>query len=291
MDIVKNLYLSWTEARLRGEQAGGDEAWGDLTTEPRGVDYIETDAGGVPAMWVAPKQAAVDRVLLGIHGGGFVSGSIYSHRKLFAHLAEAVGARALIFDYRLAPEHRHPAALDDSVSAYTWLLDQGVSPDHIAFVGDSAGGGLAITTQLRARLRGLPLPAAALLISPWVDMELTGQTHETNRAADALFDKEFVQALVDIYLGEAVDRRDPLVSPIHADLAGLPPIFIQVGDDETLLDDARLMDEHARKAGVDVRLDVFPGMQHTFQMAAGRSTDADEAIRRLAEWTRPRLGL
>lgn len=291
MDIVKNLYTSWTEARLRGEQAGDDEAWGGLTTEPRGVDYIETDAGGVPAMWVTPKQAAADRVILGIHGGGFVIGSIYSHRKLFAHLAKAVGARALIFDYRLAPEHRHPAALDDSVTAYSWLLDQGVSPDHIAFAGDSAGGGLAITTQLSARLRGLPLPAAALLLSPWVDLALTSQTHETNRTADALFDKEFIQTLVDIYLREDDDRRDPLISPIHADLAGLPPIYIQVGDDETLLDDARLMDEHARKAGVDVRLDVFPGMQHTFQMAAGRSPDADEAIRRLAEWTRPRLGL
>ena len=266
-----------------------DDAWGALTAEPRGVDYIETDAAGVTALWAAPKRSAADRVLLCMHGGGFIGGSIYSHRKLFGHLAKATGARALIFDYRLAPGHTHPSQVDDATDAYGWLLGQGISAHHVAFAGDSAGGGLAITTQLRARQRGLPLPAAALPFSPWVDMEAVGDSYRTAR--DAFFTADVVRGLAGVFLGAGGDPRDPLVNPLYGDLTGLGPVYIQVGGDEVLLDDARGLDEHARKAGVDVRLDVFPGMQHTFQMAAGRAPEADEAIRRMAEWVRPRLGL
>jgi monoterpene epsilon-lactone hydrolase len=283
----------WAAARLAGERPDteqpGSESWGDLTAEPRGVDYIETDAGGRPAMWAVPKEGAEDRVLLCMHGGGFVSGSIYSHRKLFGHLAKATGARALIFDYRLAPEHTHPAQVDDATAVYEWLLDQGTDADRIAFAGDSCGGGLSITTQLRARERGLPLPAAALPFSPWVDMEAIGESYGTNAEKDAFFSADFVRSLAGIYLGEG-DPGDPLANPLYADLSGLGPIYIQVGGDEVLLDDAYRLEEHARKAGVDVRLDVFPDMQHTFQMAAGRAPEADEAIRRMAGWVRPRLG-
>jgi acetyl esterase/lipase len=287
---VKALYESWTAARLRGEQHD-DEAWGDLTAEPRGVDYIETDAAGVPGMWLVPKECAENRVLLCMHGGGFAGGSIYSHRKLFGHMAKAAGVRALVFDYRHTPEHTHPAQVDDATAAYRWLLEQGIDPDRVAFTGDSSGGGLAITTQLRAREQGLPLPAAAMPFSPWFDMELRGGSYESNRATDAFFYKEVVQGLVDMFLGQDGDPRDPLANPFYADLTGLPPIYIQVGGDETLLDDGRRFAELARDTGVEVRLDVFPGQQHTFQMAAGRAPEADDAIRRQAEWVRPRLGL
>jgi acetyl esterase/lipase len=289
-EAVKDLYVSWTAARLKGQQHD-DEAWGDLTAEPRGVDYIETDAAGLPAMWLAPKGCAEDRVLLCMHGGGFVGGSIYSHRKLFGHMAKAAGVRALVYDYRLSPGHVHPAQVDDAVTTYRWLLEQGIEPGHMAFTGDSSGGGLSITSQLRAREQGLPLPAAAMPFSPWFDMELLGGSYESNRETDAFFYKEVVQGLVDMFLGAGGNRRDPLANPLYADLSGLPPIYIQVGGDETLLDDSRRFAEQARDAGVEVRLDVFPEQQHTFQMAAGRAPEADDAIRKQAEWVQPKLGL
>jgi monoterpene epsilon-lactone hydrolase len=287
---VRDLYVSWTEARLRGEQHD-DEAWGDLTAEPRGVDYLEVDAAGLPAMWLVPKGCAEDCVLLCVHGGGFVGGSIYSHRKLFGHLAKAAGVRALVFDYRLTPEHVHPAQVDDATAAYRWLLGQGIDAGRVAFTGDSSGGGLVITSQLRAREQGLPLPAAAMPFSPWFDMELLGGSYESNRDKDAFFYREVVQGLADMVLGEGGDPRDPLANAFYADLGGLPPIYIQVGGDETLLDDSRRFAEQARNAGVEVRLDIFPEQQHTFQMAAGRAPEADDAIRRQAEWVRPKLGL
>jgi epsilon-lactone hydrolase len=286
----------WEAARLAMVQPGGegpdDESWGDLTAEPREVDYLETEAGGRPAMWAVPKRSNTDRVLLCMHGGGFVSGSIYTHRKMFGHLAKAAGARALLVGYRLLPEGGvYPAPAVEMVTAYQWLLDQGTAAGHIAFAGDSTGGWLAITAQLRARDQGLPLPAAALLLSPVVDMEVSGESYETNRDKDPFFAKELVRGLVGSFLGEAGDPRDPLANPLYADLSGLGPVYIQAGGDETLLDDARRLEEHARKAGVDARLDIFPGMLHTFQMAAGRAPEADDAIRRLADWVRPKLGL
>lgn len=275
-----------------GFERPDDEFWGDLTAEPREVDYLEIEAGGRPAMWAIPKGASTDRVLVCIHGGGFVSGSIYTHRKMFGHLAKASGARAVLVSYRLLPEGGgYPGPVVEVVAAYRWLLGQGIAARHVAFVGDSTGGWLAVTAQLSARSQGVPLPAAASLISPAVDLEVSGDSYETNRDKDPFFQKQLVQSLVSGFLGEAGDPRDPMANPLYADLAGLGPIYIQVGGDETLLDDARRLDERARKAGVEVRLDVFPDMLHTFQMAAGRAPEADDAIRRMASWIRPRLGL
>ncbi|HYX60338.1 MAG TPA: alpha/beta hydrolase fold domain-containing protein, partial [Streptosporangiaceae bacterium] len=171
----------WEAARLamtRPDVEGpDDESWGDLTAEPREVDYTEVEAAGRPAMWLVPKRARTDRVLLCLHGGGFVGGSIYTHRKMFGHLAKAAGVRALLVGYRLLPEGGgYPVPVDEGEAAYRWLLDQGTEPGHIAFAGDSVGGWLAITVQLRARARGLPLPAAALLMSPVSDLEVTGES-------------------------------------------------------------------------------------------------------------------
>jgi epsilon-lactone hydrolase len=285
----------WEVARRAWAEPGFErpdgESWGDLTAEPGGVDYLETEAGGLPAMWAVPKGASADRVLLCIHGGGFLSGSIYTHRKVFAHLAKAVGARALIVSYHLLPEGMYPVPERDVLAAYRWLLDQGNDADRIAFAGDSVGGWLAVTVQLAAREQGLPLPAAALLMSPCVDMEASGESYQVNEDRDPFFKRDVVRAIIQGFLGEGIDVRDPRVNPLYADLSGLGPIYIQAGEDETLVDDARLLDEHARKAGVDVRLDVVPGMLHTFQMAAGRAPEADDAIRELASWVRPRLGL
>jgi monoterpene epsilon-lactone hydrolase len=274
-----------------GFEAPDDESWGDLTAEPRGVDYLETEAGGLPAMWAVPKRASTDRVLMCIHGGGFQGGSIYTHRKMFGHLAKAAGTRALLVSYRLLPEGVFPAPEEDVTNAYRWLLDQGISAGRIAFAGDSVGGWLAVTVQLRARELGLPLPAAALLMSPCVDMETTGRSYETNRDSDPFFKRDVVRGIIRGFLGEDTDARDPRANPLYADLSGLGPLYIQAGGDETLADDARLLYEHAVKAGVDARMDIVPGMLHTFQMAAGRAPEADDAIRELAGWVRPRLGL
>jgi epsilon-lactone hydrolase len=285
----------WEASRLAMVQPGfetpDDESWGDLTAEPREVDYLETEAGGLPAMWAVPKRASTDRVLMCIHGGGFVSGSIYTHRKMFGHLAKAAGARALLVSYHLLPEGVFPVPAQDAENAYRWLLDQGISPGAIAFAGDSVGGWLAVTVQLRAREQGLPLPAATLLVSPCVDMETTGESYATNQDSDPFFKPDVVRGIIRAFLGEGTDARDPRVNPLYADLSGLGPVYIQAGADETLADDARLLDSRARKAGVDVRLDIFPDMLHTFQMAAGRAPEADDAIREMAGWVRPRLGL
>jgi monoterpene epsilon-lactone hydrolase len=285
-EAVRRHWEASRQAMVTGERRD-DEAWGNLTAEPGGVDYQETTVTGLRAMWAVPHQCADDRVLLCMHGGGFVSGSIYTHRKLFAHLAKAVGARALIFDYSLAPA-QHPTQVTEATRIYWWLLDQGIN--RVAFTGDSAGGGLVVTTQLKAREMGLPMPAAALPFSPWVDMEVTGESYKTNRDKDPFFYEESVRELAGIFMGDG-DPRDPLANPLYADLTGLAPTYIQVGGDETLLDDARRLESHARAAGVEVRLDVFPEMLHTFQMAAGRAPEADDAIRRMAAWVRPRLGL
>ena len=212
----------WEASRLAMVQPGfdapDDESWGDLTAEPREVDYLETEAAGLPAMWAVPKRASTDRVLMCIHGGGFVGGSIYTHRKMFGHLAKAAGARALLVSYRLLPEGVFPAPEDDVTNAYRWLLDQGISAGRIAFAGDSVGGWLAVTVQLRARELGLPLPAAALLMSPCVDMETTGESYETNRDSDPFFKRDVVRGIIRGFLGEGTDARDPRVNPLYADL-------------------------------------------------------------------------
>jgi monoterpene epsilon-lactone hydrolase len=267
------------------------EGWGLLTAEPTGVDYTETNAGGITALWATPKNAVSDRVIIGLHGGGFFSGSMYTHRKMFAHLAKAIGCRALVLNYSLSPEHPYPAQLNETLSAYRWLLELPIAPKQIAFVGDSAGGNLCITALLKARDQGLPLPAAVLPISPWYDMEVTGASATFNLGKDALFTREWILQIGQMYLGENGPKTDPYVNPLFADLKGLPPIYIQTGGDELLLDDAVRLYERAIAAGVDIKLDVFPHMQHTFQMAVGRAPESNKAIASLAQWVIPKLGL
>ncbi|WP_428493258.1 alpha/beta hydrolase [Rhodopila sp.] len=267
------------------------EHMGDVTAEPGSIDYAEVEAGGVPAMWVVPKGSAQDRVLLCAHGGGYCFGSMYTHRKLYGHCAKMIGCRALIVHYGRTPEHPHPGPVNDMAKAYRWLLDQGIRPNHIALIGDSAGGGLAVTTLLRLREQGLPMPAATMPLSPWLDMEGGGGSFESNQQKDVLVAHEMLLEMAKTFLGENGNRRDPLANPLHGDLRGLPPAYIQVGGDETLLDDSRGLAEALQRADVEVKLDVFPDMQHVFQFLAGVAPEADEAIAKLAAWVRPRLAL
>ncbi|MFI7674660.1 alpha/beta hydrolase [Actinophytocola sp. NPDC049390] len=263
-----------------------DSHWGDVTAEPGGVDYLEVDAGGVRALWAVPHGAPDDGVLLCVHGGGFIGGSMYTHRKMFAHLAKRAGVRALIVDYRLTPEFRHPAALEDCVTAYEWLRAQGVT--RIAITGDSAGGLLTLTTTLRVD----PKPVAIMPFSAWTDMEFRGESLKANVSTDVLFggDRPMnLRALVGMYVGPDGDPADPEASPINADLSGLPPAYITVSDAEMLLDDSVRLHEKAVSQGVDATLDVVPGQQHTFQMAAGHDEVADDSLARMAAWVRPFL--
>lgn len=295
-EALKDLYKGWVAAMGANphmsleDMRGLFDHWGDVTGEPGGVDYIEVDAGGVPCMWAVPKGCAQDRVLISTHGGGYVAGSMYTHRKMFGHIAKAVGCRALILHYRRAPEHPHPAPVQDAVKVYQWLLNQGIKPQHLATTGDSAGGALCLSLLLAARDQGLPLAAASLPISPWSDMEITGETIKTNAHLDALVQEPVVKGMVGMFLGGA-SPKDPLANLLYADLKGLPPMYIQVGAHETLLDDSRRLADRARAAGVEVKLDVYPEMQHVFHFLAGAAPEADDAIKEMAAWVRPKLGL
>jgi monoterpene epsilon-lactone hydrolase len=270
------------------EQRALGEGFGDLTSEPEGVTYEPVDAGGVPAEWVTPDDADPEAVLLYLHGGGYVIGSVASHRKLVGHLCKAAGCRGISVDYRLAPEHPHPAAVEDSTTAYRWLLAQGVEPGRIAIAGDSAGGGLTLTTLLSLRDAGTPLPAAAVPLSPWTDMEGTGESMTSRAVHDPLVADAGLKAMADLFLS-GKDARDPLASPLHADPTGLPPLLIQVGDHEVLLDDSVRFAARAEKAGVDVTLEIWPEMIHVFQMGAGNVPESTQAVARIGEWLAPRM--
>lgn len=294
---LRTLYQSWTDRMAASPEMDVAtlrdlfEEWHLPTAEPSDVTYEEVDAGGVPALWCTPIGAALDRVLLYTHGGGFVVGSRNTHRKVAGQVAKAVGCRALVIDYRRAPEHPFPAQLDDAVAAYRWLLGSGVAAQHLALIGDSAGGNLAISTALRLRGESGPMPAAVLALSPWLDMEHLGKTLDTNAATDALVQRAVVQAMSTMFLGASGSATDPLANPLHADPTGLPPTYIAAGGAETLLDDAERFAQQARLADVDVTFEVTPEMQHVFPMLAGRAPEADATIAAMAAWVRPRLGM
>lgn len=293
---LRDAYRKFSEAALSNPNASladmraNAELFGEMTSEPAGVSMEKVDAGGVPALMLTPDGAQTDRVLQYTHGGGYVFCSAASHRRLAGHIAKATGCRALVLDYRLAPENPHPAAVNDAVTAYRWLLAQGIKADHIALAGDSAGGGLVVATLLKLRDEGIPQPAGAVPISPWADMEGSGESMQTRAAVDMCVQKPGIQQLGALFLA-GKSTRDPYASPVHADLKGIVPMYIQVGDEETLLDDSVRLAHRALDAGVETKLEIYPEMQHIFQICAGNLPQADVAIQRMAVWLKPRLGL
>ena len=272
-------------APSRAEQLAIAERIGDSTTEPAGVTYDDITVDGVPAQWVNPDGADLRRVLLYFHGGGFCFCSTHSHRKLVGHLAKAAGCRALNVGYRLAPEHPHPAALTDALTAYRWLLENGTEAREVVVAGDSAGGGIALSLLVNARDAGLRLPAAGVLCSPWVDLAMTADSITTRGDLDVRQDPVGTTWCARQFLAGG-DARDPSASPLYADLAGLPPLYIQAGDWDILVDDAHRLAEKARRCGVDVRLDLFPEMQHAHQIGAGTMPEADDAVARSGAYLR-----
>jgi epsilon-lactone hydrolase len=240
------------------------------------------------AEWLRPPGVRADAAVLYLHGGGYVIGSPRSHRHLAAAIARAAGTRALMLDYRLAPEHPFPAALDDAVAAYEWVLSHGIAPERIVVAGDSAGGGLTMAVLLALRERGLPRPAGGVCISPWVDLTGSGASYTTRAAADPIVTREGIEEMAKAYVG-AGDRKAPLISPLFADLRGLPPLLVHVGTDEVLLDDARGLAERARAAGVDVTLEEWPAMVHVWHWFLPMLDEAQAAVARIGTFVRARI--
>ncbi len=270
------------------EMRAGMEAFTTAAPLPEGVDFDPVDAGGVPAEWTRGAGASDDRVVLYFHGGGYVMGSVATHRGLTAGISRAAGARVLSVDYRLAPEHPYPAAVEDGVAAYRFLREQGVAPGQLAVAGDSAGGGLTIATLLALREAGEPLPACGVCISPWVDLTQGGESMETKADEDPLVGREVLQQMADAYVADG-DPRAPTASPCFADLAGLPPLLIQVGTAETLLDDARSLADRAKTSGVDVVLEEWDQMIHVWHAFALLLPEAKQAIDRIGEYLKEKL--
>ena len=242
-------------------------------------------AGGVTAEWIYGPDANEDRVLVYLHGGGYIIGSMRTHRVPLSLLSKASGARVLGLDYRLAPEHPFPAALEDSLAAYRWLLSNGIKHTNIVIGGDSAGGGLAAATLVALRYAGEPMPAAGILHSGWTDLTNSGGTFISKAEEDPIIDRDMVDNMAMAYLGDK-DRKTPLASPFYADLRGLPPLLMQVGTAEVLLDDSLGFAERAKAAGVDVTLEVWDDVPHVWQMFAPILPEAQQAIDHCGEFIR-----
>src|SRR5262245_3453306 len=255
---------------------------------PRGTRARRVDAGGVKAVEVSTPNSRSDRMILYLHGGAYSYGAPSHYRDLIWRIADAAGARVLCIDYRLAPEHPFPAAVDDAVAAYRWLLAVGAAPRRLAIMGDSAGGGLVFCTLLRLRDEGVALPAAAVALSPWTDLALTGPSLKSNAAADPFLKAEQAPSLARYYLA-GVDPRHPYASPLYGDPIGLPPTLIQVGSDEILRDDAVRMADKLRAAGCRVELEVWPRMPHVWQMFARIIPESRRAVERIGSFIRAEM--
>lgn len=284
---VKAAYGRWRRSTPVAQmRADWDELFGYM---PDGVSVEPVRIGMLEAAWIGAPGVRVDRAILYFHGGGFQVGSIRSHLELMACISAAAGCRVLGVNYRLAPEHRFPAPLTDAEAAYDWLMAQGFSPGMVALAGDSAGGSLVLSTLLRLRDAGRPLPAAAAVMSVWTDLTAAGASYETRREADPIHQQPMILAMAGNYLGEGGDPKDPLASPLFGDLRGLPPLLIQVGDRETVLSDSEDFAARARDAGVDVELQIYPDMIHVFQQFPRDLAQARAAIAAIGDFLAPRF--
>ncbi len=248
---------------------------------PRGTKYEPVIADGVTAEWVFTTNHPPGLTLLYLHGGGYLINSAKSHRGHVANIVKAAKARALNINYRLAPEHPFPAAVEDAVKAYRWLLKQNIPPQQIALAGDSAGGGLAVAAMLALKEAGDDLPGAGVCLSPWFDLAMTGNSNKDKIQVDKILNPIDIENMAAHYLQQA-DPKTPTASPLYGDLTGLPPLLIHVGTDELLLDDSRRFADLARKAGVEVQLDIWEGMFHAWHLAVGILPEASRAIADIA---------
>jgi monoterpene epsilon-lactone hydrolase len=250
---------------------------------PHSVSLETISVNGVPADWLEPDNAVDGRVILYLHGGAYAICSPTTHRGLAGNIAKACQSRLLLIDYRLIPEHPFPAALEDALASYRWLLDKGFQPEHIAIGGDSAGGGLSLATALSLRDHHEPLPAAIFLLSPWTDLTFSGDSIRTRAEQDPLLKLTDDGWMVDIY-ANGNPLTHPYISPLFADLAGLPPTLCQVGTEEILFDDSSRLEQKASQAGVDITLETWQGMWHVFQAFAPYLPESTQAIEKIGEF-------
>jgi len=286
---LKRESIDWNtyEAILRFRQEV-EEGAGKFGKLPAGIEVSPISIDDIPAEWILPAQAGKDQVILYFHGGGYVSGTCKAHRAIVAKFVKGTAVGALLYEYRLAPEHRFPAALEDSLAAYRWLLAQGISSSHIVFVGDSAGGGLCLATLLALRDQGISLPAGAVAYSPVTDYKCTGESYRTN-AKVCLSPAGIAPAFAKHYAGDK-DPGLPYISPLYGDLHGLPPMLIYVGGDETLLDDSLRFAEKAKTAGVDVTLRVGEGLFHCYPACAPLFPEATQAMDEICAFIKTHIG-
>lgn len=285
---VKKVYRSWGRATTVNQMRDDwDALFGSIAVD---AEIEVLTIGALHAEWVTAPQARGNAAVLYLHGGGFQVGSTRSHRGLMARISAASGCRVLGLDYRLAPEHRYPAAVHDAIAAFDWLLAHGgFDAEHVALAGDSAGAGLALSTLLSLRDAGRALPAAAVLMSAWTDLTASGGSYETRAQADPIHQRPMILAMARNYLGAEADPRDPLVSPLFADLQGLPPLLIQAGDRETVLSDSTRFAHKARAAGVPVELTVWDDMIHVFQQFPDELAEARRALDAIGTFLRAHL--
>ena len=254
---------------------------------PFGLVVEPFELAGMRAEWLLPAGVRKAPAILYLVGGGYVSGSCDDHRILVAKVAQASGIAILMFDHRLAPEDPYPAALQDTLAAYRWLLDQGVGPENIVIMGESAGGGLCLAALLAVRDQGLPLPAGAVAISPWTDLALTGESYHTQ--AKACISPPGMSAICSKYYVGDHHPKEPWISPLYGDLHGLPPLYINVGENETLLDDSTRFAAKAKDAGVDTTLVVGSKMFHCYPMMAPMFPEATQALQEICRFIREQL--
>ena len=278
---VEKIDVAYTRKRL--------DFFAGMVPTAFGVAVRKDEIAGLSAEWLKPNGAPDDKMLLYWHGGAYVMGSCQSHRPCVSHIAREAGIQALLPEYRLAPEHPFPAAIQDAVAVYRALLEQGFEPANIAVAGDSAGGGLTAAMLLSLRDAGDPLPGAVGLLSPWLDLSGQGESMTTRVDQDPWFNPEDLPHVTRNYCDDS-ELRDPLVSPVYADASGLPPTLIQVGNDEILLSDSERFADNMRASGGQVEVDVWPGMWHVWQMFIGLMPESRQAVVKLGEFIRESIG-
>ncbi|MBK8782523.1 MAG: alpha/beta hydrolase [Anaerolineales bacterium] len=250
---------------------------------PKGVTVTDVNADGLHSKWISPNDSISGRIILHLHGGGYVTGGADSHLMMCIPLAQTLKARLLLPEYRLAPEHPFPAAVDDAVNVYRWILAQGYSPKNIIISGDSAGGGLSLAAVQALRDAGDPLPAAIVCLSPWTDLTFTGRSHITKAEPDPVLLTDVLREWASHYVGK--EKPDhPLISPIYADFHDFPPILIQVGSDEVLLDDAVMLAEKAKAEGVDVTLTVWDDLWHVWPALGDLLPESKKAFEEIGDF-------
>lgn len=289
LELLKSRRQGSSDNPTVEERRAGFEALASFLGASDGISTEAVDANGVPSEWVTAPEADSTRAMLYLHGGGYVIGSIVSHRELAARLSRATGSRVLVIDYRMAPENPFPAAVEDATAAYRWMLANGFDSTHITIAGDSAGGGLTVATLVALRDAGVPLPALGVCISPWIDMEAIGESMTARAELDPMVGREGLLDFAKMYLNGA-DPRTPLAAPLYADLTGLPPLLVQVGTSETLYDDSTRLAERAKAAGVDVTLEPWEEMIHVWHLFAPILPEGQQAIERIGEYVRERVG-